>query len=155
MGETDCGGNSVLASPTWWTWVWVNSGSWWWPGMPGCCSPWRHKELHTTESLNWLDSSTYYVIFNLLQGKRLSVVSIATRARRGIEFKKNVLNGQITVVVQWSFLQLWTHSTLVLPTMVPGRFSQNKNKCFKNMYEHKKDPKQPKQSWDWKKELEE
>ena len=22
-------------SPTWWTWVWVNSGSWWWTGRPG------------------------------------------------------------------------------------------------------------------------
>ena len=20
----------------WWTWVWVNSGSWWWTGRPGC-----------------------------------------------------------------------------------------------------------------------
>ena len=24
-----------MASPTWWTWVWVNSGSWWWTGKPG------------------------------------------------------------------------------------------------------------------------
>ena len=23
------------ASPTQWTWVWVNSGSWWWTGRPG------------------------------------------------------------------------------------------------------------------------
>ena len=23
------------ASPTWWTWVWVDSGSWWWTGRPG------------------------------------------------------------------------------------------------------------------------
>ena len=23
-----------LASPTWWTWVWVDSGSWWWTGRP-------------------------------------------------------------------------------------------------------------------------
>ena len=23
------------ASSTWWTWVWVNSGSWWWIGRPG------------------------------------------------------------------------------------------------------------------------
>ena len=22
-------------SLTWWTWVWVNSGSWWWTGRPG------------------------------------------------------------------------------------------------------------------------
>ena len=24
-----------MASPTGWTWVWVNSGSWWWTGRPG------------------------------------------------------------------------------------------------------------------------
>ena len=24
-----------MASPTQWTWVWVNSGSWWWTGRPG------------------------------------------------------------------------------------------------------------------------
>ena len=24
-----------MASPTQWTWVWVNSGSWWWIGKPG------------------------------------------------------------------------------------------------------------------------
>ena len=25
----------LMASPTQWTWVWVNSGSWWWTGRPG------------------------------------------------------------------------------------------------------------------------
>ena len=25
----------VQGSPTQWTWVWVNSGSWWWTGRPG------------------------------------------------------------------------------------------------------------------------
>ena len=25
----------LMASPTQWTWVWVNSASWWWTGMPG------------------------------------------------------------------------------------------------------------------------
>ena len=24
-----------MASPTQWTWVWVNSGNWWWTGRPG------------------------------------------------------------------------------------------------------------------------
>ena len=24
-----------MTSPTRWTWVWVNSGSWWWTGRPG------------------------------------------------------------------------------------------------------------------------
>ena len=31
----DRGWDGWMASPTWWTWVWVNSGSWWWTGRPG------------------------------------------------------------------------------------------------------------------------
>ena len=29
------GWNGWMASPTRWTWVWVNSRSWWWTGRPG------------------------------------------------------------------------------------------------------------------------
>ena len=29
------GGDGWMASPTQWTWVWVNSGSWWWTCRPG------------------------------------------------------------------------------------------------------------------------
>ena len=31
----DRGWDSWMASPTWRTWVWVNSRSWWWTGRPG------------------------------------------------------------------------------------------------------------------------
>ena len=31
----DRGWDGWMASPTHWTWVWVNSGSWWWTGRPG------------------------------------------------------------------------------------------------------------------------
>ena len=31
----DRGWDGWMASPTWRTWVWVNSGSWWWTGRPG------------------------------------------------------------------------------------------------------------------------
>ena len=31
----DRGWDGWMASPTRWTWVWVNSGSWWWAGRPG------------------------------------------------------------------------------------------------------------------------
>ena len=55
------GWDGRMASLTRWTWVWVNSGSWWWTGRPGML--WfmgsqrvRHDwttELNWTE-LNWL-----------------------------------------------------------------------------------------------------
>ena len=31
----DRGWDGWMASLTWWTWVWVSSGSWWWTGKPG------------------------------------------------------------------------------------------------------------------------
>ena len=31
----DRGWDGWMASPTQWTWVWVDSGNWWWTGRPG------------------------------------------------------------------------------------------------------------------------
>ena len=42
-----------MASPTQWTWVWVNSGSWWWTGRPGVLRVHGVAESATTEQLNW------------------------------------------------------------------------------------------------------
>ena len=56
----DRGWDGWMASPTRWTWVWVNSGSWWWTGRPGMLRfmgsqivvhDWA-TELNWTE-LNW------------------------------------------------------------------------------------------------------
>ena len=55
-----------MASPTQWTWVWVDSGSWWWTGRPGVLQSMgsqrvRHDwptELNWTE-LTWLP--TFYL----------------------------------------------------------------------------------------------
>ena len=44
-----------MASPTQWTWVWVNSWSWWWIGRPGMLQPMgsqRVRQDWVTE-LNW------------------------------------------------------------------------------------------------------
>ena len=30
----DRGWDGWMASPNWWTWVWVNSRNWWWTGRP-------------------------------------------------------------------------------------------------------------------------
>ena len=49
----DRGWDGWMASLTRWTWVWVNSGSWWWTGGLACCGSWGCKELDMTERLNW------------------------------------------------------------------------------------------------------
>jgi len=48
----DRGWDGWMASLTWWTWVWVNSGSWWWTGRPGML---QFMGLDTTERLNWTE----------------------------------------------------------------------------------------------------
>ena len=46
-----------MASPTQWTWVWVNSKVDNGQGVLVCCSPWGGKELDTTERLKWTDGT--------------------------------------------------------------------------------------------------
>ena len=52
----DRGWDGWMASPTQWTWVWVNSGSWV-DGQGGlaCCGSWDRKESNMTEWLNWTE----------------------------------------------------------------------------------------------------
>ena len=56
----DKGWDGWMASLTQWTWVWVNSGSWWWtgrPGMPRFMGSQRVGHNWATE-LNWMHSQT-------------------------------------------------------------------------------------------------
>ena len=51
-GEVDNRGwDGWMASPTKWTWVWVNSGSWWWTGRPGVVT----KSQTQLSQLNWTE----------------------------------------------------------------------------------------------------
>ena len=51
----DRGWDSWMASPTRWTWVWVNSRSCDGQGGLACCDSWGCKESDTTERLIWSD----------------------------------------------------------------------------------------------------
>ena len=52
-GEGDNRGwDGWMASPTQWTWVWVNSGSWWWTGRPGVL------QFMGLQSRTWLNDWT-------------------------------------------------------------------------------------------------
>ena len=53
--RNDRGWDGWIASPPRWTWVWVNSGSWWWQGGLACCNSWVLKESDTSEWLNWTE----------------------------------------------------------------------------------------------------
>ena len=68
-GEGDNrGGDGWMASPTWWTWVCVNSRSWWWtrrPGMLQFMGSQRVEHDWVTE-LNWIISDVEHFFLCLL-----------------------------------------------------------------------------------------
>ena len=60
-GEGDNRGwDGWMASLTWCTWVWVNSGSWWWTGRPGVLQFMGSQTVghDWATELNWTDCSS-------------------------------------------------------------------------------------------------
>ena len=58
VGEGNNGGwDGWMASLTQWTWVWVDSGSWWWTGRPGMLQLIRLQRVghYWATELNWTD----------------------------------------------------------------------------------------------------
>ena len=54
-GEGDDRGWDVwIASPTWWTWVWASSRSWWWTGKPGVLQSNGVQRAGHDRELDWL-----------------------------------------------------------------------------------------------------
>ena len=60
----DRGWDSWMASLTQWTWVWVNSGSWWWTGRPGVLQSmlWQIVGHKWATKLYWIEQNepNYY-----------------------------------------------------------------------------------------------
>ena len=61
--EDDRRWDGWVVSPTQWTWVWVDTRSWWWQGCLVCCGSWGHNELDTPEWLNWTELNWTRLIF--------------------------------------------------------------------------------------------
>ena len=51
------GWDGWMASPTRWTWIWVNSGSWWWTGRPGVLQSMGSQRVghDSATELNWTE----------------------------------------------------------------------------------------------------
>ena len=69
--------DSWMTSPTQWTWVWVNSRSWWWTGRPGMLQSMGSQRVrhNWVTELNW---TTRFPLFSIngsarwLSGKELA-----------------------------------------------------------------------------------
>ena len=73
----DRGWDGWMASPTQWTWVWVNSGSWWWTGRPGVLHFMGSQRvghnwvtgLNWTEQISMNDNQSAYLTLGLQIGE--------------------------------------------------------------------------------------
>ena len=63
----DRGWDGWMASLTRWTWVWVNSGSWWWTGRPGVL---RFMGLQRVRH-NWA-TELNHIIYEVVTGNHLT-----------------------------------------------------------------------------------
>ena len=77
----DRGSDGLNASTTWWTWVWVNSRSWWWTGRPGMLQSMRSQRVgHSwVTELYWIQYKNHLAIcpnskFQVLKWNSLSHV---------------------------------------------------------------------------------
>ena len=66
-----------MASLTGWTWVWVNSGSWWWTGRPGMLQSMGSQRVrhNWVTDLNWTQSWYMIAVTSLPFSYQMSGVS--------------------------------------------------------------------------------
>ena len=78
----DRGWDGWMGSPTRWTWVWVNSGSWWWTGRPGVLQFMGSQRfgLDWATELNWsvwlVVLRFWYLNPEMLMGFSLGLLSL-------------------------------------------------------------------------------
>ena len=74
-GQEEKGWDGWMASPTQWTWAWVDSSSWWWTGKPGVLQfmgsqrvghDWVTELNSTTQSYNYIISILWKITNVLL-----------------------------------------------------------------------------------------
>ena len=65
----DRGWDGWIASPTQWTWGWVNSGSWWWTGRPGVLQSTGSQRVghNWVTELNWFKDKAVVWIWRPMQ----------------------------------------------------------------------------------------
>ena len=63
----DRGWDGWIASPTQWTWVWVNSGRWWWTGKPGMLQSMGSQRVghDWTDWTDWLTDISINSLYSL------------------------------------------------------------------------------------------
>ena len=89
-----------MAALTRWTWIWVNSGSWWWTGRPGML--WfmgLQRVGHDWAELNWVLYSPVQASVIHLWGSLINIVKISEENNSIRSFGQ--LTRKVTYISQW------------------------------------------------------
>ena len=115
----DRGWDGWMASPTQWTWVWVNSGSWWWTGKPGML---RFMGLQIVVQ-DWVTELNWLLVPLLWLNSRLIASGIMNQYRGW--------DGWMASPTQWTWVWVnsgswwWTGRAGVLQSMGSQRVGQD------------------------------
>ena len=69
-----------MALPTQWTWIWVNSGSWWWTGKPGVL---QSMGSQRATELNWTESKLQVRNKELFKSKLFPIILCQYSIKKG------------------------------------------------------------------------
>ena len=104
----DRGWDGWMASLTWWTWVWVNSGSWWWTGRPGVLCV-----VHgVTKSQTWLSYWTElnWCALKIVWTHKIFLLLFSISYTRCISVKPKNKKGSLFDSISLCILPLWIGS---------------------------------------------
>ena len=117
----DRGWDGWMASLTWWMWVWVNSGSWWWTGRPDVLRFMGSQRVghDWVTELNWTELEEITVIFFSFRENPRSVWLVRIQSWAGRTFLRSK-----QTLCMWGPCQLWEAIDLVslhVETIVEAR----------------------------------
>ena len=103
--------DGVQWTPTQWTWVWVNSRSWWWTGRPGVLwfmGSQRVRHDQVTE-LNWtkLEKVKKYSTRGIFKSKEMKIMARIRKEITGenaiheslLDFERNLIREELIVLI--------------------------------------------------------
>ena len=118
-----------MASPTQWTWVWINSGSWWWTGRPRLL---RFMGLQrvghdwVTEQNWWYFKDIFIYLFLAVLGLPCCAGAFSSCSERGLIF---VATCGLLVAVLLLWAQALGHGLSSCPSPCGNMVDQGWNPC--------------------------